>query len=196
MTKDEAMKLALNFLEDGMPADMWGMDENGYQNAITALRQALTNDFNPDWDQTQVLTEALQMYMAEVRRLNGLLEQQMVAKMTDREAMRLALDALENHTAIKHPQQMHYRDTAIEALRQALEQPEQEPVAWLEYEDDGFLFLSGKRKDAFPVYTAPPKREWQGLTDEEIDYLEFEIGHDNFLDFARAIEQRLKEKNT
>lgn len=43
--------------------------------------------------------------------------------MTDREAMLLALDALENHTAIKHPQQMHYRDTAIEALRQALEQP-------------------------------------------------------------------------
>ena len=41
MTKDEAMKLALNFLEDGMPADMWGMDENSYQNAITALRQAL-----------------------------------------------------------------------------------------------------------------------------------------------------------
>ena len=37
----EVMKLALNFLEDGMPADMWGMDENGYQNAITALRQAL-----------------------------------------------------------------------------------------------------------------------------------------------------------
>lgn len=48
--------------------------------------------------------------------------------MTDREAMRLALDALENHTAIKHPQQMHYRDTAIEALRQALEQSEQEPT--------------------------------------------------------------------
>jgi hypothetical protein len=42
------------------------------------------------------------------------------------EAMKLALDALENHTAIKHPQQMHYRDTAIEALRQALEQ--REPV--------------------------------------------------------------------
>ena len=44
--------------------------------------------------------------------------------MTKDEAMKLALDALENHTAIKHPQQMHYRDTAIEALRQALEQSE------------------------------------------------------------------------
>lgn len=37
----KAAEMALNFLEDGMPADMWGMDENGYQNAITALRQAL-----------------------------------------------------------------------------------------------------------------------------------------------------------
>ena len=51
--------------------------------------------------------------------------------MTDREAMLLALDALENHTAIKHPQQMHYRDTAIEALRQALEQPDD--AAWARY---------------------------------------------------------------
>ena len=51
--------------------------------------------------------------------------------MTDREAMRLALDALENHTAIEHPQQMHYRDTAIEALRQALEQPSDIDAAML-----------------------------------------------------------------
>ena len=41
-----------------------------------------------------------------------------------REAMTLALDALENHTAIKHPQQRHYRDRAIDALRAALDAPE------------------------------------------------------------------------
>jgi hypothetical protein len=46
-----------------------------------------------------------------------------------------------------------------------------------------------------PLYTAPPKRKWIGLTDEEVDCLEFEIGHDNFLDFARAIEAKLKERN-
>jgi hypothetical protein len=37
-----------------------------------------------------------------------------------------ALDALENHTAIKHPQQRSYRDEAIEALRAALKAPRQE----------------------------------------------------------------------
>ena len=41
------------------------------------------------------------------------------------EALKLALDALENHTAIKHPQQIHYRDKAIAAIKEALAQPEQ-----------------------------------------------------------------------
>jgi hypothetical protein len=36
------------------------------------------------------------------------------------EALKLALDALENHTAIKHPQQIHYRDKAITAIKEAL----------------------------------------------------------------------------
>jgi hypothetical protein len=38
----------------------------------------------------------------------------------DEALLRQALDALENHTAIKHPQQIHYRDSAIDALRERL----------------------------------------------------------------------------
>jgi hypothetical protein len=62
--------------------------------------------------------------------------------------------------------------------------------------------------DATPLYTTPPKREWQGLTDEEI----IGIGNasslkakltstgiiihpDGIKNFARAIEAKLKEKN-
>ena len=41
-----------------------------------------------------------------------------------KEALKLALDALENHTAIKHPQQIHYRDKAINAIKEALTQPD------------------------------------------------------------------------
>ena len=48
---------------------------------------------------------------------------------TQRQAMEQALEALEHHTAIKHPQQRHYRDAAIEALRAALAETA-EPVAW------------------------------------------------------------------
>jgi hypothetical protein len=48
-------------------------------------------------------------------------------------------------------------------------------------------------------YTAPPQREWQGLTDEEIleEYRQSYGDDGNLTDvyFARAIEAKLKEKN-
>ena len=40
------------------------------------------------------------------------------------EAMKQALEALENHTAIQHPQQRHDRDSAIDALRAAIKHAE------------------------------------------------------------------------
>ena len=52
-----------------------------------------------------------------------------------------------------------------------------------------------------PLYTAPPQREWQGLTDEEIFECENGVPDeaigdaDYFRYFARAIEAKLKEKN-
>jgi hypothetical protein len=42
-------------------------------------------------------------------------------------------------------------------------------------------------------YTTPPKKEWVGLTDEEIK--NSMQGHNTQVDFARAIEAKLKEKN-
>ncbi|MEY4345280.1 MAG: hypothetical protein RL032_1112 [Pseudomonadota bacterium] len=84
--------------------------------------------------------------------------------MTDlRQAAQQALEALEHHSAIKHPQQIHYRDTAIAALRTALEQPEQEaePVAWM-VTYGGLTHikytLPSKVVDTHyqPLYTTPP----------------------------------------
>ena len=51
-------------------------------------------------------------------------------------------------------------------------------------------------------FFAPPKREWVGLTDEDIDLYAFDIGvTDNkapawLVTYARGIEAKLKEKNT
>jgi hypothetical protein len=47
----------------------------------------------------------------------------------------------------------------------------------------------------------PPAREWVGLTDEEIgdEYVRFEVAKGGFTNFeyaTRAIEAKLKEKNT
>jgi hypothetical protein len=78
------------------------------------------------------------------------------------EALKLALDALENHTAIKHPQQIHYRDKAIAAIKEALAQT-QEPVAWCRYEDGMWVYYETKAWDDLqPLYTHPPQRTCEG----------------------------------
>ena len=43
----------------------------------------------------------------------------------------------------------------------------------------------------------PPKRVWRGLTDKEYQELHFQMGPTYFYqDYGRAIEAKLKEKNT
>ena len=46
----------------------------------------------------------------------------------------------------------------------------QEPVAWMDEDGDvlSASVVSGKGLRNIPLYTAPPKRTWVGLTDEEI----------------------------
>ena len=52
-----------------------------------------------------------------------------------------------------------------------------------------------------PLYTTPQQRTWVGLTDEQISNLWCEVTDTDFVtidthEFARAIETKLKEKNT
>jgi len=129
--------------------------------------------------------------------------------MTDklRAAAEAALEALESHTAIKHPQQIRYRDSAIEQLRAALAEQEAEPVAWGMQHSDGRIYdcIAPGEHDrepgqyTVPLYTLPPRREWQGLTDEEVKFLwEFppELSWIEAVYAAiRKAEAALKEKN-
>jgi hypothetical protein len=117
------------------------------------------------------------------------------------------------------------KQNAITALRAALAQdepkgggklppplqaePAQEPVAWMSpasesmigKTDENYHIITTSKKTAnnsIPLYTHPPRREWQVLTEEEIRAT---YGKDlNYRDgdyerFARAIETKLKEKN-
>jgi hypothetical protein len=121
-----------------------------------------------------------------------------------REAMQMALEALELYQS-KSSVQMF--DDAVKALRQALE-TEQEPVAWMyEWDSRKHLTFTDQRfveqahphfNKSTPLYTAPLKKQWVGLTDEEHDSIKRNY-HDmtwTLEMFARAIEQALKEKNT
>ena len=106
--------------------------------------------------------------------------------MTKDEALKLAMEAMEITGGF---------DVEINAIKEALAQPEQEPVAWKT--DDVELYV---REDKFgfyniPLYTHPPQRK--PLTDEEIGNcidevnLTSEYGHHHFgwhKQFARAIE--------
>ena len=81
-------------------------------------------------------------------------------------------------------------------------QPEQEPVAWMGAHDETDLYYRKPvQADVVPLYTAPPQREWQGLTENEVsEILDDVIGFNSCFgpekDFARAIEAKLKDKNT
>lgn len=95
-------------------------------------------------------------------------------------------------------------------LRTRRAQPE--PVSWAVQEGanlhDVFLFkdeademchLKGTHAKAVPLYTAPQKKEWVGLTNDEQLEAIWESGKDGLTgdryDVALAIEAKLKEKN-
>jgi hypothetical protein len=100
-------------------------------------------------------------------------------------------------------------EQAITALKAALAQPVQEPVAWCDIEEDGTIHglrywsEPGRREHA--LYTHPPRREWRGLSEEEIQsviQLEREKRFQrrpplplSMTELSHAIEQALRSKN-
>jgi hypothetical protein len=101
-----------------------------------------------------------------------------------------------------------------ENFRAALAQQEQaEPVLVVEKEPDYMSrghFYEGSKPFIDPtlvwklpigtkLYTAPPRRKWQGLTEEDMEDLlplySDPSANTEMLEFAAAIEVKLKEKN-
>jgi hypothetical protein len=95
--------------------------------------------------------------------------------------------------------------------------PAQEPVAWMVYTQDGqSVYVTDNQTDiqesqrALPLYTSPPKREWVGLTDAEVDEIYEQVEtlvHDSWagngtvglmfpITLYKMLEAKLKEKNT
>ena len=138
-----------------------------------------------------------------------------------RQALELALEALQfalhvgfpesSESQIKKGEKAYQQHrAAITAIKEALAQPEQEPVATLddleqEIYENTRQFVS---RDVMEwmlkrYYTTPPQRTWIGLTDEEVRDLwswsatsEAEkTANTQQHAFARAIEVKLKDKN-
>ena len=125
--------------------------------------------------------------------------------MTHTEALKLVLEALEELTDTEQTYAATERlDKVITAIREALAQPEQEPVAWMS--DVGSVASAHEKKMGYvlesaftiPLYTTPSQRTWVGLEAEEVQELRYKIdvtAHWTYDDFAQAIEAKLKDKN-
>jgi hypothetical protein len=119
--------------------------------------------------------------------------------MTKNEALQKALDALGPTPPDCCGCQTEWQ-IAITAIKAALEAKD-EPVAYINVEQRKLEWAKYMSWDTptvvnlpkIPLYTTPPQRTWVGLTDE--DEIDWEDGG-NFKDLVKAIEAKLKEKNT
>ena len=115
-----------------------------------------------------------------------------------KQVLELALEAIEyvHDTGDTQTFDMCYAKPALAALKEALAQPEQEPVAWrFQSAVGGWAYGKeppiGSKYAVEPLYTTPPQRK--PLTDEEIseyaERMEASDPTDSFWrEFARAIE--------
>ena len=138
--------------------------------------------------------------------------------MTDlRQAAQQALETLEALSAAENIIWVQQRaEIEVEHLRTVLQQPEQEPIGWLDGDETLAEFMHRDLKAAhdrcgsatpreftIPVYLAPPAaqpEQRKPLTASEILNMmpsSIPAEHDGALmEFARAVEAKLKEKNT
>ena len=127
-----------------------------------------------------------------------------------RQTLELALEALETtwyHVGTFCPtdEAIELYDEAKGAIKEALAQPEQEPVGKFAKFTDGVWREVTDGSAGVPLYTHPPQRTWVGLTDEELEQLsnKWRIIYDGHLNTVFAcrsvfemVEAKLKEKNT
>jgi hypothetical protein len=140
--------------------------------------------------------------------------------MTKDEALKLALEALQfalhvgfdesSGGQIKKGEKAYQQHrAAITTIKEALAQPAQEPAGWMCSAFDGKPCEQSNHDECenpTPLYTKSPKREWVGLTDEEICLAWLVITDpislgdkfqtsEEIREFVRSIEAKLKEKN-
>jgi len=136
-----------------------------------------------------------------------------------REAIEEAIEVLEDASAemLMETGDKNYYIEAIAVLRQALVdaddtsqervdeivKDEHEPVAWANSFDlqnfDMKVRTGPDLHHTVPLYTAPPKKEWVGLTDDDVIYFRYQATFCDEFDaafMAELIEKDLREKNT
>jgi len=117
--------------------------------------------------------------------------------MTKDEALRLAWDALQQiaHVSAMDYEYQQWAVEAITAIKEALAQPEQEPVGKFAKFTDGIWREVTDGSAGVPLYTTPPQRTWVGLTNDELTDLFYNTNLGQMSAVGQAI-ALLKERNS
>ena len=201
MTKDEALKLALEALENISTAlreeDVLGSDSELMLNAITAIKEALD-----ECDEDELIIRYHEMTIKRlekrIQELTAQPEQEPVARVID------------NGTPEGATEWIPFTNR-VEPLKTGdlLYTHAEEPVAWgVDWGTAGetpCVSITKRLPDGGIEVLAVehgPARKWVGLTRDEQSFVYSNLHNatsreDSFwVDFANAIEDRLKEKNT
>ena len=112
-----------------------------------------------------------------------------------REAAQAALSAMDY---MLRNGEWYCAEERANALRAALAEPEQEPVGKFSKFSDGVWKEVTASSPGMLLYSAPPRREWVGLTAEDMADAHNSTSGDVMMrlaGFARAIEAKLRERN-
>ena len=137
---------------------------------------------------------------------HGIKEQDMTPQ--ERKVMEQALEALEGmQNAIyniggEHVTDLNYAvekadvaEQTITTIKEALAQPDQEPVKdWIASHND-ICDRIRLAYDAFALTSYPPKHTWVGLTDQEVNDIVWNLPYELSQEHIRAIEAKFNEKN-
>jgi hypothetical protein len=167
---------------------------------------ALAQPFNPDYDTGAVLVEEMQRMAKRIEDLE--VEHEPVAWMTINEY------GEEDDIHYENPEGHLLEGWTYKPLYThppKTQQAQSEPLefwnaveGWVKIEEVREHFESvgcgtiykTAGEDRTPLYTSPPKREWVGLTDEDMDCL-FPHGSSVWVqETVKIIEAKLKDKNT
>ena len=174
MTKDEALKLALEALkqiDEAMPFPVAKLAQASIKKALAQPEQEFVawEQFYPDIGKPQI------------------------------EVLKLALEALEadelDMVDDGSGNMVFRKEQAITAMEKLLAQPEQEPLAWISTGPARMIHWTADKPaygdDWVPLYTTPPQREFVGLTEDEA----FACKGRDYFETYKAIEAKLKDKN-
>ena len=137
------------------------------------------------------------------------------------EALKLALEFIEDVNFGEWRGSTERQERVITAIKEALAQPEQEPVAWRTFDGEGqYEYRAYEENESYadewdkrnpnhkgwvdPLYTHPPQCTWVNLTRTQMQDVYFEVlkehrgGHQiqGQLAFGEALQAKIKEKNT